>query len=156
VSSSIHAQNETNYQTFDFLDFDVKVLTGHQINHDNIDYLKTAIAKELRSKGLKIAPNPDLAVNIGVVIEEEVQTRETDYQDMHYMGQRNYYWEVQEEPVGKYKVGTVSIELVDTKDNEVVWQGSEKNLINKNPKKVQRKIDKGAARIFKNFDPSKL
>jgi predicted NUDIX family phosphoesterase len=126
------------------------------VNQDNIDYLKTAIAKELQAKGLRKESNPDLAVNIGVVVEEEVQTRETDYQDMHYMGQRNYYWEVQELPVGKYKVGTVSIELVDTENNKVVWQDSERNVINNNPKKVQRKIEKGAARIFKNFDPSQL
>jgi hypothetical protein len=149
-------QGQNNYQTFDFLDFNVKVLTEHQVNEQNVEYLKTVIPKELESKGLQKATNPDLVVNIGLVVEEEVQTRETDIRDMRYMGQRNYHWEVEEVPVGIYKMGTVSVELVDTGENKVVWRGQEKNVINKNPSKVRKKIDKGVARMFKKFDPSEL
>lgn len=154
VLNNLLAQNE--YQTFDFLDFKVQVLTEHEINEENIDYMKTAIAKELESKGLRQSSNPDLVVNIGVVVEEEVQTRETNIRDMHYMAQRNYHWEVEEVPVGIYKMGTVSVELVDTRENKVVWHEQEKNVINKNPQKVRKKIDKGVVRIFKKFDPVKL
>lgn len=154
VVNPLQAQN--NYQTFDFLDFDVKVLTEHQVNEQNVEYMKTAITKELESRGLQKAPNPDLAINIGLVVEEEVQTRETDIRDMRYMGQRNYHWEVEEVPVGVYKMGTVSVEMVDTRENKVIWREQEKNVINKNPSKVRNKIDKGVARMFKKFDPADL
>ena len=147
---------QSKYQTFDFLDLDVELLTEHQINQENADYLKNAIARELTAKGLEQSSNPDLAVNIGVVVEEEVQTRETDIRDMRYMGQRNYHWEVEEVVVGVYKVGTVSVELVDTKANRAVWEESESNVINKKQKNVQKNIDKGVGRIFKKFDPAKL
>ncbi len=156
VFSLVVQAQSANYQTFDFLDFDIKILTTHITNQENVDYLKTAIARELESKGLEQASNPDLAVNIGVVVEEEVQTRETDIRDMRYMGQRNYHWQVEEVEVGTYKVGTVSIDLVDTKENKLVWSESDRNVINKNQKKVRKKIDKGVKRIFKNLDPSKL
>ena len=133
--TSLNVLAQSKYQTFDFLDFDVRLLTEHQINQENVDYLKSAIVKQLTAKGLKQQSNPDLAINIGVVVEEEVQTRETDIRDMRYMGQRNYHWQVEEVVVGVYKKGTVSIELVDTKENEAVWEESESNVINKKQKK---------------------
>ncbi len=154
--NTLNTLAQSKYQTFDFLDLDVELLTEHQINQDNADYLKNAIAKALTARGLEQSSNPDLAVNIGVVVEEEVQTRETDIRDMRYMGQRNYHWEVEEVVVGVYKVGTVSVELVDTKANRAVWEESGSNVIRKNQKNVQKKIDKGVARIFKKFDPTKL
>jgi hypothetical protein len=154
--NSYNTLAQSKYQTFDFLDLDVELLTEHQINQENVDYLKTAIARELTAKGLEQSSNPDLAINIGVVVKEEVQTRETDIRDMRYMGQRNYHWEVEEVVVGVYKVGTVSVELVDTKANRAVWEESEGNVIDKKQKNVQKKIDKGVSKIFKKFDPAKL
>lgn len=151
----VQGQNTSDYQTFNFLDFDVELLTEHQVEEKNIDYLKSAIVREMESKGLKQASNPDLAINIGLVVEEEVQTRETDARDMRYMGQRNYTWEVEEVVVGVYKVGTVSIEFVDTKENKAVWEKSDANVIRKS-KGVQKKIDKAVKRIFKKFDVNKL
>ncbi len=155
INGSAQAQNNSRYQTFNFLDFDVKLLTAYKTNPENIDYLKSAIAKELEAQGLQQSENPDLAVNIGVVIEEEVQTRETDYNDMRYMGQRNYQWEVEEVVVGVYKVGTISIEMVNTKANTAVWEESSSNVLQKQ-KNVRKRIDKGVARIFKKFDVNKL
>lgn len=155
TSGSALAQNNSRYKTFDFLDFDIKLLTEYKTNPENVDYLKSAIAKELEARGLQQSKNPDLAVNIGVVVEEETQTRETDYRDMRYMGQRNYHWEVGEVVVGVYKVGTVSVEMVDTEDNNAVWEESSSNVLRKQ-KNVRKRIDKGVARIFKKFDVNKL
>ena len=148
-------QTNSKYQTYDFLDFNVKLLTEYQTSPENIEYLKDAISKQLEANGLKQSSNPDLAVNIGVVVEEETQTRETDYRDIRYVGQRNYSWEVEEVVVGVYKTGTVSVELVDTKTNKAVWEESDKNVIRKK-KGVPKKIDKGVSRIFKKFDLNKL
>lgn len=155
ISGSAQAQNNSKYQIFDFLDFDVKLLTEYKINPENIDYLKSSIAKELKARGLQQGENPDLAVNIGVVIEEEVQTRETDYRDIRYMGQRNYHWEVEEVVVGVYKVGTISVEMVDTEADNAVWEKSSSNVLRKQ-KNARKRIDKGVARIFKKFDVNKL
>jgi hypothetical protein len=154
-SGSALAQNNSKYKTFDFLDFDIKLLTEYKTNPENVDYLKSVIAKELEARGLQQSKNPDLAVNIGVVIEEETQTRETDYRDMRYMGERNYHWEVEEVVVGVYKVGTVSVEMIDTKSDNAVWEESSSNVLRKQ-KNVRKRIDKGVTRIFKKFDVNKL
>ncbi len=155
ISVSTQAQNNSKYKTFDFLDFDIKLLTEYKVNPENVDYLKSIIAKELEASGLQQSENPDLAINIGVVIEEETQTRETDYRDMRYMGQRNYHWEVEEVVVGVYKVGTISVEMVDTEADNAVWEESSSNVLRKQ-KNVRKRIDKGVTRIFKKFDVNKL
>jgi len=64
LPSIAQAQGSNKYQTFDFLDFDVKVLTTHITNEENIEYMKTAIANELKSKGLTQSSDPDLAICI--------------------------------------------------------------------------------------------
>ena len=73
-TGSLIAQNSSDYKTSDFLDFDVKLPTEYQTSPENIQYLKDAISKQLEANGLKQSSNPDLAVNIGVVVEEETQT----------------------------------------------------------------------------------
>ena len=153
--ASVQIKAQGNYSTFDFVDFNVELMTGYQTNPENVEYLKASISNQLNKHGLIQGSNPDLAVNIGVVVEEEVQTRESDITEMRYLGQREYHWEREDVVVGVYKVGTVSVELVDTKSDRVVWHGSDANVI-RQQKGIQKKIDKGVARIFRKFDLNKL
>lgn len=155
VSSIISAQAQ--YQTFNFLEYDVQILVEVERRPENVDHLKAAIIRELEAKGLSQSDAPDLFVNIGVVVKEEIQTRETDVRtDMRYLGQRNYHWEVQEIPIGTYNEGTINIDLVDAAKNERVWEGSASEVILKNNDKMQKRIDKGMKKAFKKFDPGKL
>ncbi len=154
TQASVSAQSD--YQTFDFMEFDVQVLVDVERRPENVDYLKAAIQRELEAKGLTLSDNPDLLVNIGVVVKEEVQTRETSVREMQYLGQRNYAWQVQEVPIGTYNEGTVNIDLVDAAKNERVWEGSASAVILKSNTKMQKRIDQGMKKAFKKFDPVKL
>ncbi len=155
TSASISAQS--SYKTFGFLDFDIKVLIDIETRPENLEFLKAAIQRELEAKGLVRSDSPDLLVNIGVLIEEKVQTRETNArQDMHYMGQRNYHWEVEEVPVGTYTEGTVNIDLVDAAQNKRVWEGSASSVLVKKNTKMQKRIDQGIKKAFKKFSIAKL
>jgi len=154
ISASVSAQS--NYQTFDFLDFDMKILIDIERRPENVDYLKAAIQRELEAKGLTRSETPDLLVNIGVLLEEKVQTRETDIREMQYMGQRNYHWEVEEIPIGTYNEGTVNIDLVDAAQNKRVWEGSASSVLVKKNTKMQKRIDQGIKKAFKKFSVAKL
>ena len=157
VFNTAQAQNNSNYQTFDFLEFDLQVLVDIEVRTENVDYLKAAIQRELEAHGLTRSDSSDLLINIGVVIEEKVQTRETSArQDMHYMGQRNYHWEVEEVPVGTYTEGTVNIDLVDAAQNKRVWEGSASSVLVKKNTKMQKRIDQGIKKAFKKFSIAKL
>src|SRR6478735_7860327 len=88
-----------NYKTFDFYKLEAQGDTVAATFETNAELLKQAIAKQLQAKGLQQATsNPSLLVNIGVVVEEKIQTRETSIHDAptYIGGMRNYSWRSEE------------------------------------------------------------
>jgi hypothetical protein len=95
---------------------------------------------------------PYLWINIGVVTEEKVQTRWTDIREAPiYIGQRRYSWQSKEVEVGRYRVGTVSIDFVDAGKNQQIWEGVVQGTLTNDQKRLQTRIDKGIQQIFKRF-----
>jgi hypothetical protein len=143
----------SRYKTFGF--FQV-VSKGDAIGpnyNTNLGLLKKAITKQLEAKGVsQTSDNPDLMVNIGIVISEEVQTRETSFSNpadrTAYMGQRNYSWQAGEVVVGTYKQGSVTLDLVDHSSSKLVWQGSAESVVPEKEKNVPALIEEGMAALF--------
>jgi hypothetical protein len=141
------------YKTFDFYNLDaVDSVTSQFIGRTVM--LAQAIEGELKKRGfVRSSANPDIMVNVGIVVEEKVQTRETNFtQDApRYIGQRRYSWKSQEVEVGRYRVGTATVDLVDSKQNKLVWQGVVEGIIPEKEKKVEATIKKGIALLFAQF-----
>jgi PBP1b-binding outer membrane lipoprotein LpoB len=143
----------SKYKTFGFFNVDA---TGDGLGKNytaNLESLKKAISKQFEAKGLSLAPdNPDIMVNIGIVVSQEVQTRETSFSDpadrTAYMGQRNYSWHSQEVVVGKYKQGSVTLDLVDRESGKLVWQGTATSVVPENQKNVPALIEEGMTKLF--------
>jgi hypothetical protein len=53
-----------------------------------------------------------------------------------------------------YKVGTVVVDLFDTKTKQLVWRGSSSDTLSNNSDKNIKNLDKGVQKMFKNFPPS--
>src|SRR5690349_15521144 len=83
-----------NYKTFDFLKTETSGVISSKFD-ERLTLLKTEVSKQLTTRGLEQASSDaELLINIGVVVEEKVQTRETDFRtDAYYSGQRNYTWQ---------------------------------------------------------------
>ncbi|WP_026461754.1 DUF4136 domain-containing protein [Adhaeribacter aquaticus] len=141
----------SNYKTFNFYEISANGETANGKYNDRINILKNEVRQQLEAKGLTLdQTNPDLLVNIGVVTTEKVQTRETNIRTdgPFYMGQRRYTWRAQQVPVGKYKLGTVTIDLVDPKKNEMVWQGIAEGTVPKKDEKLQETVEEGLTKLF--------
>jgi hypothetical protein len=143
----------TKYKTFNFFDVDVKGDALGPNYQSNLELLKAAIVKQMELKGLKQdTGNPNLMVNIGVVVSEEIQTRETSFTNptdrVGYMGQRNYSWQAGEVEVGKYRDGTITLDFVDQASNKLVWQGSAESVIPNKETNVPPLIDSGMEQLF--------
>ncbi len=140
----------SNYKTFGFHEIEA----GGLANIENLPVLKDAIKKQMALKGVThTQSNPDLIVNIGVLVEEKVQTRTTSMGNpgdrrMTYMGARNYTWQSQEVPVGTYKEGTVKVDLVDKNTLKLVWTGAAESVLPKKSKNVPAVIDEGMEKLF--------
>lgn len=136
-----------NYKTFAFVGFE-EYLKENPDARTNVERIETAIIRELKIKGILLSDEPELLLNIAINVEEKVQTRETTIHDMHYMGQRNYHWQVEEVPVGTYREGTLLIDFIDASANELVHQLEIIEVLTKNDKKMEKRINKQISKSF--------
>ena len=121
---------------------------------ENMEILIHSIDSEMSRLGYtKMESDGDLLLNIGISVDEKIQTRETNFREdgMRYMGQRNYHWESQEVEVNRYKEGTIAIDFVDAKNKQLVWQGTVAGTVTDNRKKIEQRINTAIANLFKKF-----
>jgi len=140
----------SNYKTFDFYKLEARGDTVTANFETNAELLKQAITKQLQTKGLQQAiSNPALLVNIGVVVEEKIQTRETNLRDAPvYMGTRNYSWKSEEIEVGRYKEGTVTVHLVDPSTKKLMWKGVVEGVLPSKNSNLPPMIDAAMSALF--------
>jgi len=146
----------SQYKTFNFFEIGAEGDAIGPNYRENVEYLKKAIVKEMGLKGLSVSNDePELLVNIGIVVSEEVQTRETSFSnpaDRQYMGTRNYSWQSSEVAVGKYRQGSITVDLVDRKANKMVWQGTAESVIPNKEKNVPPLIENGMKKLFEKLE----
>ncbi len=144
----------SQYKTFAFFDMDAASEKGiGQAYPSELGYLRQAIARQLKQRGLtQTNANPDLLINLGIVVEEKIQTRETNIltDPPQYIGQRRYTWRSREIEVGRYQEGTVSVDLVNSARNELVWQGTAEAILKSKPAKLQEQLHRGVAKMFRD------
>jgi len=143
----------SSYKTFNFYTITNEGETNGPNYEKNLKLLKEAIVNEMGAKGVMLSSDdPGLLVNIGIVITEKVQTRETSLSmpgdRIAYMGQRNYHWQSQEVEVGRYREGTIIIDLVDPSKNELVWQGKAVSVVPEKQKNVPETIAEAMKKLF--------
>jgi hypothetical protein len=138
------------YKTYNFMDVTARNEAAFQ--GTGIETLKQATGREMQRRGYQPSASPDLLVNIGVVTQDKVQTRETTLRDAPiYLGQRNYHWQSQDVVVGRYEEGTATVELVDAARQELIWQGSVKSVLSPKEDKLTKRIDDAVTALFEKF-----
>ncbi len=55
----------------------------------------------------------------------------------------------------RVKVGTIVVDLYDTKDKRNVWHATASGIVGDDPEKTAMEIRNGAARMFEKFPPAK-
>lgn len=141
------------YKTFSFYEVNTGGDAIGPNSQANLKLIKEAIVKEMTAKGVTmVTDNPDLLVNIGIVVAEKVQTVETNFSNpadrTAYMGTRNYHWEAGQKVVGTYREGTVTIHLVDRTANNLVWQGSAGSVLPEKQKNIPALIEEAMKTLF--------
>ncbi|HEX8333250.1 MAG TPA: DUF4136 domain-containing protein [Segetibacter sp.] len=112
---------------------------------------KLAIADEMKKRGFQQGgSDADLLINIGMVVREQVETRQTNFQQdaPRYLGQRRYSWKSEEVETGRYNQGTISVHLVDGKENKMIWKGVVESVVPRRKEKVQQAIREGIQKLF--------
>jgi hypothetical protein len=152
-----HTEQQSNvdfraYKTYNFLDVTARNEAAFQGPNTGVETLKQAIDREMQRRGYQLSASPDLLVNIGVMTQDKVQTRETTLRDAPiYLGQRNYHWQSQDVVVGRYEEGTATVEIVDAARQELIWQGSVKSILSPKADKLTKQIDSAVATLFEKY-----
>jgi hypothetical protein len=56
--------------------------------------------------------------------------------------------------VSEYTVGTLVVDMFDSKSKNLVFRGTAEDELSDNPEKNAKKLEKASAKMFKNFPPS--
>jgi len=148
--------NLRNYSTFGFFD---------HVSTDKSGYssilstrLKEATRRELEKLGYRyVEQNPDLMVNFNVNIANKTDVRSTPSASAGFYGYRAGMYGAwagypQDVETVHYQEGTLSIDLVDAKKQQLVWQGVAQGRVDKeavqNPGPA---VDKVVGEIFAKF-----
>jgi hypothetical protein len=149
TTDSIEGASFLGYDTYNFYEIEYQRYDSLPYNKENMDFLLDEIRKQMLNKGFALSQNPDLYLNVGVVVKLQQQTRETDPRfDMNYIGQRNYQWEREEVVTGIYEEGAISIDFVDAANNRLIWQGTAVGILNNDLEKMKKRASSAIERIF--------
>tara|TARA_B100000508_G_C11465340_1_gene281529 strand:- start:5624 stop:6358 length:735 start_codon:yes stop_codon:yes gene_type:complete len=132
------------YKTFNIKTHEVGVgaVDPERINKRNLNHIVTNIREQMTQKGYIESANPDLWISFYVKVDTKQEVRTTNYG--YYGGSPYYYGPYYGYGTGytdinvvEFTEGTLIIDLVDSKENKLVWQGVGKKTIDEN------KIDHG-------------
>jgi hypothetical protein len=154
-SEAAQGTDFSRYKTYSFAEVQASGDTIPARYNASIASIKNEISKQMNARGFTpVGSNGDLYINLGIVVKETAQTRETDWRTdgrMTYMGQRNYSWQSQDVVVGYYRQGTLDMHLVDAASRAMVWKGTVTDVVPEKEKNMAEAVESAIATLFKKF-----
>ena len=123
----------------------------------DVDRIKNAVNAALAAKGLtQVESGGDVSI-VAMEITRNQQTLNTFYDGFGGgWGWRRFggggFGEATT-TTQTYKVGTVVVDLFDTKTKQLIWRGASSDTLSNNSDKNIKNLDKGVNKMFKNFPP---
>lgn len=123
----------------------------------DVDRIKNAVNAALQAKGwTQVDSGGDISI-IAIEMTQQQQTLNTFYDGFGGgWGWRRFggggFGEATT-TTDTYKVGTLVVDLFDTKTKQLVWRGSSSDTLSNNSDKNIKNLDKGAQKMFQHFPP---
>jgi hypothetical protein len=136
--------------------FNAKIGTGWG-NPITEKRVQAEIEQELETKGWKKAADEKSADAV-VVLHGATQVKKdlnTFYSGMGGYGYRGWGGGMgsAQTTVSEYKVGTLVVDIFDAKSKNLIYRGTASDEISDKPEKNQKKMQKVADKLFKDFPP---
>ncbi len=123
----------------------------------DVDRIKAAVNAALAAKGwTQVDSGGDVSV-VAIEITRNQQTLNTFYDGFGGgWGWRRFggggFGEATT-TTETYRVGTVVVDLFDTKTKQLIWRGTSSDTLSNSSDKNIKNLDKGVDKMFKNFPP---
>jgi hypothetical protein len=110
------------------------------------DYLQGAIEKKMAAKGYEraVTGQPDLLIHYHASVNQKVDVYGVDRS-------YGYCYENCEPQYSDYELGTLIIDLVDTKTSKVVWRGWAQDAMDgviDNQQRLEKQVNEGVAKMM--------
>lgn len=114
--------------------------------------IKKAVEVQFQAKGIQYTPeNPDLRIHYHIIVDNRSAVRPTAY-GYYY----SPYWMRNQYDVYQYREGTLIIDLMDAKNNNLIWRGWGISVLNTNDIDLtEADINDAVYKILKEFPPTK-
>jgi len=145
-----HGANFAQYKTYSW----EQVKTNDPLD---VDRIKSAVNAALAAEGWTLVDSRGDVSIVAMEITRNQQTLNTFYDGFGGgWGWRRFggggFGEATT-TTETYKVGTVVVDLFDTKTKQLIWRGSESDTLSNNSDKNIKNLDKGVEKMFKKFPP---
>ncbi|HWO38734.1 MAG TPA: DUF4136 domain-containing protein [Candidatus Acidoferrum sp.] len=123
----------------------------------DVDRIKSAVSAALAAKGwTQVESGGDVSI-IALEMTQNQQTLNTFYDGFGGgWGWRRFggggFGEATT-TTETYMVGTLVVDLYDTKTKQLLWRGSSSDTLSKNSNKNIKNLDRGVEKMFKKFPP---
>jgi hypothetical protein len=117
--------------------------------------IKSAVDAQLVSKGwTQVDTNGDVAI-VAIKTTQTQRTLQTFYDGFgggwRWRGFGGFGDSTTTEQ--DYKEGTLVVDLYDAKTKQLIWRGSAEDMLSDKAEKNEKNLDKGVAKMFKDFPP---
>jgi len=121
-----------------------------------VDRIKSAVKTTLAAKGFTEVPSDGDLSLVAMETTRDQQTLDTFYNNFGGGWRWGGFGDATT-TTQTYKVGTLVVDLFDTKTKTLVWRGSASDTLSNKSEKNIDNLDKGVEKMFKQFppDPSK-
>lgn len=115
-----------------------------------------AIDNQLTAKGFSKSDQPELMVNIFTKSREQVSVNQFNA-GWGYGGGWGwgYGWGPTYSSVSTTTEGTLYIDIIDARKNELIWQGTGTGVLTQNREKKEERINEFVTKILMQFPPQK-
>jgi len=117
--------------------------------------ITNAVKNELKARGLAESDTPDVFVYTHAKVSTEKRVDVTGYGYGGYPGWGGWggAFGTSSAMVTDVPMGTLIVDMVDAKTNQLVWRGigSDTLLTNPTPEKSEKRINKGVAKLFTKY-----
>ena len=137
-----HSFNFSNLKTFGFA-VQSRSATDPLANDSlNDGRIKAAVESQLIANGYRTDGDPDFVVVYYVTTKNKLSVQDFGYGPPRWFGGRNI-------SVNQYSEGTLLVDFIDTKTNQVIWRGRASGTLEM--KGVDKKISKSVEKLVKQF-----